>query len=162
MTTAWTKPSALKNPRDLPDDRSSCSSRFPVLKKSLQWGLLLTVGLSLVLAGACTKPTLYSQIGGETMLTAVALEVSRDEDLQDLVKRGSPRIFRQRLYEVLCAAAGGPCDLPEKPRFVIEMQLNQAERERVAQSLEVTLDTLGANPDLSRKLLQNSGLRRTF
>ena len=117
------------------------------------------MALALVLASACTKPTLYSQIGGEIMLTAVALEVSRDENLQDLVKRGSPRIFRQRLYEVLCAAAGGPCDLPETPRFVIEMQLNQAERERVAQSLEVILDTLSVHPDLSRKLLRNSGLR---
>ncbi len=123
--------------------------------------LRLGVGLALVLATACTKPTLYSQIGGETMLMAVALEVSRDKELQDLVERGSPRIFRQRLYEVLCAASGGPCDLPEKPRFVIEMQLNQSERERVAQSLETTLDTLGASPDLSQKLLQNSGLRRT-
>ena len=119
------------------------------------------MAIALVLVTACTKPTLYSQIGGETMLTAVALEVSRDENLQDLVKRGNPRIFRQRLYEVLCAAAGGPCTLPEQPRFVIEMQLNSAERERVAQSLKTTLDTLGANPDLSWKLLQNSGLRST-
>ena len=158
MTTAWTTPSAPKNPRNLPDLSGRLSS-VPVLKKALPWGLRLTVGLALVLTSACTKPTLYSQIGGEIMLTAVALEVSRDENLQDLVKRGSSRIFRQRLYEVLCAATGGPCDLPETPRFVIEMQLNQAERERVAQSLEVILDTLSVHPDLSRKLLRNSGLR---
>lgn len=160
MTTAWTTPSAPKNPGSLPDSSGSPSS-FQFLKKGLRWGTRLGVGLALVLVTACTKPTLYSQIGGETMLTAVALEVSRDENLQDLVKRGNPRIFRQRLYEVLCAAAGGPCALPEQPRFVIEMRLNSAERERVAQSLETTLDTLGANPDLSWKLLQNSGLRST-
>ena len=74
------------------------------------------MGLALVLASACTKPTLYSQIGGEIMLTAVAVGVGRDENLQDLVKRGSPRIFRQRLYEVFCTILNPIEREPHPPR----------------------------------------------
>ena len=73
------------------------------------------MGLALVLASACTKPTLYSQIGGEIMLTAVALEVSRDENLQDLVKRGSPRIFRQRLMRCCVRLRVAPVTFRKPP-----------------------------------------------
>lgn len=110
-----------------------------------------------ILLHACTRQAppqiLYKRLGGERAFVAIALQVSREPEIEKMLIPETARIFRQRLAEWLCHEASGPCNYPTRKEFFDEMEFTTEQQQMLLKSLQEVMTQLKFDDPSKEELL---------
>ena len=135
---------------------------------------LLLITFITIMTGCSTAPkeppvkeSLYNRLGGEKAIVAVVQDfterLSTNPKTKDHFKNSDLRVFKERLFEQICQASGGPCTYQGGDMKTVHkgMKITNEEFDITVQELVATLKALKVPKQEQDEILSVLGPMRT-